>query len=102
MGMVGSITVNQVMSTPSYNKNAEVAVYPNPATDVVNVTYNMADVDGIKITNMIGQQVRFVRQEFGNTGAVRVSLAELPKGMYLVNVQVKGTTVYTRRLIKSR
>lgn len=102
MGMVGNITVSAVSATPAFVKNVEVSVYPNPASDVITVAHNLERIDGIKITNMIGQQVRFVRPSSGQLHQLQVNIADLPKGMYMVNLQSNGNTVFTKRIVKDR
>ncbi len=102
MGMVGTITVNSPTAAPEAIKKAEVAVFPNPANQQITVTHNFQQIDGVRVTNMIGQQVRFVKPQFGSNNRVVINIADLPKGMYLVNLQFKGNTVFTQRLVKDR
>ena len=101
-GMTGTIVVTAVSSAAAAVKKSEVSVYPNPASSRVTVSHNFQNIDGVRITNMIGQQVRFVRPMAGTAGKVEIDIADLPKGIYLVNLQSRGATVFTQRLVKDR
>ena len=103
IGMAGRIVVSVVNAAPAFVKaNAEVSVYPNPASEQITISHNIQHVDAIKLTNMIGQQVKFVKPAFGGSDQVQINIADLPKGIYFVNLQQNGTTVFTRRMVKDR
>ncbi len=80
---------------------SEVNVYPNPASDIVNVEFNLSEVTGVSIelTDELGQQL--VKSEQGNlsTGMQKYSLNtdRLSNGLYFVSVKTnKG--VITKKL----
>jgi len=68
-----------------------VGVTPNPARNVVTVTYNEtgSEPTTIIITNIIGQQVRLVTAKEAGTGlrTVTIDISTLPAGVYLVFLQ---------------
>lgn len=59
-----------------------VTLYPNPATDVLNITTTLPALT-INIYNTIGQQVNHYEL---NQNATTINLQALPKGLYLVEV----------------
>lgn len=69
-----------------------VTLYPNPATDVINIQAQ-ADIDSVKVYNSLGQQVLTA-----NTETINVS--NLPGGIYIVEVQFADKTVTTQKIIK--
>ncbi len=81
------------LGTPSVLLNNKITIYPNPATDVINI-------DGIapaavQIVNMYGQTVR------AETNTNNVSIGSLPQGMYFVNVfDQNGNTVCRQSVVK--
>ncbi|HMK06612.1 MAG TPA: T9SS type A sorting domain-containing protein, partial [Flavobacterium sp.] len=65
---------------------AEVfAVYPNPATTVVNVqNKNNADITAIAIVDLNGRVVKQV--SFDKLSSVQVNIADLSAGVYMMNI----------------
>ncbi len=64
--------------------NSKIQIYPNPATEVLNVT-KVSDKAKYEIHNAAGQLVRA-----GNISNNQVRVAELVKGTYIITVRDKG------------
>ncbi len=82
------------------NSEAGISVYPNPATNIVNVTVS-SSVQGqvlIEVLNMMGQLVSSI-QATDNKAAIDV--AGLPAGSYLVTCFNNGIKIATTRFIKN-
>ncbi|MCW5908632.1 MAG: PKD domain-containing protein [Chitinophagales bacterium] len=78
-----------------------VTVFPNPAYDVLNVAIELSrgqDVD-VEILNAIGQQVYETRLPNYNSGTERFDIGTLAAGVYVVRVNVAGST-HAVRLVK--
>ena len=69
--------------------------YPNPATDVLNVSA-ASNIDMISITNLLGQEVRRIAP---NQKQTVLNIADLQNGVYLMKVQT-GDKVSTVKFIK--
>lgn len=67
-----------ITGVPEENQNA-LRVYPNPANDVLFIDGILPD-DEITIVNAAGQTVK---QQTGQSG---ISVADLPEGIYFVNI----------------
>lgn len=72
--VIGSPTQTAVMS----NK-PQVAVYPNPVTDILTVNTDAGLYNFISITNMVGQSMISVPV---TTPSTRVNVQQLPAGIY--------------------
>lgn len=73
--------------------NDAISVYPNPATDVLNIKIaSHVDVQSITIQNELGQTVQAFN---GNTNVL--SIDHLAEGIYYVQVVDSGNTVITKR-----
>jgi hypothetical protein len=69
--------------------------YPNPATNMLNVTAK-DNISAITLTNMMGQQVlRFAP----NAIEAKLNIAHLPQGIYMMNVMM-GDKSKTVKIIK--
>ncbi len=103
---VGS-TPPPTLSTPEQGSgltdattDMEISVYPNPATDVVNV--NLPGLVGktaeITLINTIGKVV--LRQNFAEANATeQIELNNLPNGVYLLQVTSEGNLIGTKRVM---
>ncbi len=69
--------------------------YPNPTTDILNVTAD-DNIDMITLTNLLGQEVRRLQPD---QNEISINVADLQKGVYLMNVQI-GDKVSTVKVIK--
>lgn len=80
---------SQSSKTPD---NFQLTVHPNPAFDFVNIQFVLGQPQKVdlKIYNILGQQIRGfhqVRHLSPGTYAERFNLAELPSGIYYVQIQ---------------
>lgn len=85
-------------SASTVNKtNEDVVLYPNPATDDLNVMFD----DGIKniaVYNLIGKAM-VVYKVAGNSA--KMDISKLPNGVYFIRLSdAKGQVVATRRFTK--
>lgn len=72
-----------------------LSVYPNPATDVINVSVKSgAVVDSIEVVNLAGQSV------FTSKAANSVNISFLPAGVYVVKVKDNKGVTYTSKVVK--
>lgn len=93
--------VNQTFSTTDFSAGAIVELFPNPARDHFNVEI-AAPVNATKsvtITNMVGASVKNI--ELAESGKKRISIADLPNGVYFVTLKVNNQAVTTKRLVVS-
>ena len=81
------------------NTEDKVVLYPNPASNEVNVIYDMsADVKNIAVYNIIGKMMN-VYKVTGNSA--NLNLENLPSGIYFVKLySSNGGVVATRKFTK--
>ncbi|MFY8032919.1 MAG: T9SS type A sorting domain-containing protein [Flexibacteraceae bacterium] len=86
-------------SASSKLAKAEMKAYPNPATDVVSISYPVAGTSAtIEVVNIIGKVVFEAPLQEGTTNT-RLNVKELPNGQYFVSVKEANKRVATTRLI---
>ncbi|MEZ0007384.1 hypothetical protein ABH942_002765 [Flavobacterium sp. 28YEA47A] len=76
---VGALSVN------SFDLNS-LAVYPNPAKDVLNVKYK-SDIQDVKVYNLLGQEV--LSQKAGQSD-FQLNTSKLSAGTYVVKLSAEG------------
>ncbi len=76
--------------------NDVVSVSPNPATNFVTLTAN-AGIVNVTVFNVIGKQVKNITTNA--TNKVTVDVANLEKGMYIVNVRTANNNTVSHKII---
>lgn len=96
---VGEIP-NQVSSGITEDEiSTSISVYPNPTTEFVNVSWgNPGDIENISLISITGQLVRDI--EVKNRTGISVSVAEIPKGIYIVKATSEIGKVITKKILK--
>jgi hypothetical protein len=77
-----------------------MTVFPNPATNVINVDINTL-VSGdltVEVSNLLGQKLNSVS---ANGHKAQISVADLPSGVYLVDCFSDGVKIAAARFIKN-
>jgi len=96
--------VTTLVGVEELTANAGVNVYPNPASDFLNVAYAIENnsVVAIDVVNMIGERVisQYVGSQASGNYSTRVDVSDLAAGVYMVNVTINGTTNVTRVTVK--
>ena len=78
------------------NVALEINVFPNPATDILNIT-SSETISEIEIVNVIGQVVK--RLEVNSDNAV-CDVEELTAGVYVVRIRTASATLSQRKFVK--
>lgn len=62
-----------------------IAVYPNPANDVLNIEIHSGEINAVEIFDITGALVKSISNTNGNL--VKINTGEIPSGMYFVRVK---------------
>lgn len=81
------------MGTVELNSQA-LSVYPNPATDVINVSLKDGNAQSIEIVNLAGQSV------YSAKAVNSVNVSFLPAGVYVVRVKDNNGTTHMNKIVK--
>ncbi|MCF8380396.1 MAG: sulfatase-like hydrolase/transferase [Bacteroidales bacterium] len=85
-------------SLPDYTREFKLNIYPNPASNVLNVATAEAKIDKLAIYNLTGQ-ILLVQHNVENQA--RFNIENLEKGIYLLKAEGEFGT-YTRKFIKTQ
>jgi hypothetical protein len=105
----GTVTTNQftcfvnnaiVAGLTTHEINNNLLVFPNPASEIINVSLsnNSNDNVSVTLTNVIGKVVK--NENLGNKNLIHSNLNvnELPKGIYFMNVYI-GQTSSVKKIV---
>jgi hypothetical protein len=74
----------------------QVTVYPNPVTDILNISFdlNKSAATKIEIIDLSGKQVLVLNNEISN-GLVtkQINTADFKSGIYIVKTQTENETI---------
>lgn len=87
-----TITVNEFLAASDINKKS-VSVYPNPFTDVLNIS-DVKGVKSISVNDISGREVKTLAP------ATEVNLSNLNTGLYIVNLKMEDGSVKSFKAIK--
>src|SRR5690554_2328843 len=91
-----AITNNGVSSTENFDKLG-LSVFPNPVSDIVNITSPEANIEMVTITDLNGRTVKSIN--FNNVAETTIDASDLASGIYLMNITANGT-VATQKIVK--
>ncbi|MQP53804.1 T9SS type A sorting domain-containing protein, partial [Flavobacterium sp. LMO9] len=77
---VSSLYTNNALTSESFNSNnLEVALYPNPVHNILNIETAL-ELKSVEIYNIQGQKVLSSNQK-------QINVSDLAAGMYMVRIQ---------------
>lgn len=75
-----------------------LSLYPNPTSDVVNLTSSNALINTVKITDLNGRTVRSLN--LSSVNAAQINVSDLMSGVYLISVETAegtGTSKFVKK-----
>ena len=87
-----------LLPTPSSTSDLRdlgIKIYPNPATDFIQLDGNLDEVESIQIANTQGQIVKQINRLNGNN----INIGALQTGMYFISIHQKNKTGTLRLFI---
>ena len=91
------VLVGLALSAQS-NSKPDLSVFPNPATEFISVQDKNDAVGFLSVFNLVGKKVK----EFEFVNGEQYSVADLPKGMYLVQILDRSKRNLTTQKIEKR
>jgi plastocyanin len=103
MGMTGTFTANGTNGiTSNSSVFADMQLNPNPARESVNISFNPANSfkGSVSLFNLIGNILFKYEYEFdAGVNRLNISLANIPAGLYFIELRDKMNNRAVRRLI---
>lgn len=99
----GYVLIDNVLVTSSSSSSTDnfaklgLNVFPNPVSDVMNITSPEANIQAVTITDLNGRTVKSIN--FNNVAETTVDASDLASGVYLMNITANGT-VATHKIVK--
>lgn len=91
----GDITAPSSVNDMTLGKYSRV--YPNPASDVINIENNL-NIKNFEVFNVIGSKV--IDSNVNNNGVTSINLNGLQKGIYILKINYKSNISETVKFVK--
>jgi plastocyanin len=98
MNMVGGFAATCTNAVPSIDNNYLTVAYPNPFSN--KITIDIPDADMITLYNMVGEKIKSVALQHGQTKA-EINASELHDGIYFYCIIKEGVVIETRKIVKN-
>lgn len=84
----------ETLGIEDQNVTQNATIYPNPATNVINISLKNATVAHVAIYSLTGAKVMQIED------ASKLNISKLAVGVYLVRVQDSNNAVFFKRIVK--
>lgn len=91
---VTSLYTNNTLSSSDFSQNnIEVALYPNPVNEVLNID-TKDEISSVEVFALQGQKVLSSKEN-------KINVSQLPAGIYLVRIEDVNNNIATKKIIKN-
>ena len=95
---VDNVRIGAPLATNDNVAAAQFSVFPNPVSNVLNVSSEKSAITGITVTDLNGRIVK--QANVSNLAKADVNVSELSAGVYLVNIKSDKGSV-TKKIVKN-
>lgn len=93
----GSYKFSEIIVVTVNNKEFEI--FPNPATDYINIHHNLQNEVYVEIVTATGRDIYTLFQENNTHKSFEVDISDLPQGIYIIKI-ISGNTILTDQFVK--
>ncbi len=91
----GVSKISAILSSVNQSKISSIAIFPNPASDVMYLNNGNKDIDALKIYNNLGALIYENNQLKGQPS---IDISSFTKGLYYINIQFSDMVV-TKKIV---
>jgi hypothetical protein len=94
-----AVATSNLLSNETFvSPNDVISIYPNPATDVLNLKVAGSEtITAIQVVDLNGRQM--ISKTFNNVSDAQIDVYDLTAGMYLINITSDNATI-TKKFLK--
>ncbi len=97
-----SLQITNIVSSVPLEKIEKISVFPNPASDNINIQLNGQNVSNILLYNALGEIVVLENNINYNNDLILLHTNQLLNGLYFLEIRSGGTRVIKKIIIANR
>lgn len=97
MSEKNSYYYNEIITDIEKRELSNIKVYPNPATDYINI--EISDSSRPALIELYNISVKCI-MKYETANSTPISVSHLDRGMYILNITHDGTVINTKLLLK--
>lgn len=95
-GTIFKVTGGELASVEDQDL-AQIGLFPNPTSDIVNVTASNRMLENIKVYDLQGRVI--IDRTLNQIQSYTLSTTAYPEGMYLIKIKTSEKEIFTRKLL---
>ena len=95
----GAYEIQQILSTEDTSTDQAVSVFPNPTTDLLNITSKTANFTKMEVFTILGQRLMERPINFLSSSTITIDISSLSSGIYLLKLS-NSKSQKTYRIVK--
>ncbi|MEZ4778155.1 MAG: S8 family serine peptidase [Flavobacteriaceae bacterium] len=98
---IDNININGALSSSDF-VSSQIAMYPNPASEVVSIYFgkNLSGKTEITVANSLGQIISQLKQDVTVQSTINLNVTNYSEGIYFVTIKTEAGTI-TKKLLKN-
>ena len=89
-----------VLGVNNIIENNSSHVYPNPATNQINIVLEKGQVLGISAFNLMGSRINFPQPKYINNQTIQLDISSLETGIYMVEIVLENQKIIKKLIVK--
>ncbi|NHN27857.1 T9SS type A sorting domain-containing protein [Flavobacterium jejuense] len=98
-GVQQPFEIQEVLGTELFSIQLKMLAYPNPTTDVLNLSIDESELSGMSYA-LVDFNGRVIKSSVISSQSTTISMAEYQKAIYILNVTQNNTIIKTFKIIK--
>ncbi len=98
-GVQQPFEIQTVLGTELFSIQLKMLAYPNPTTDVLNLSIDESELSGMSYA-LVDFNGRVIKSSVISNQSTTISMAEYQKAIYILNVTQNNTIIKTFKIIK--
>lgn len=94
-----AVAVESLLGTDDFTTltTNEISVYPNPATDIININSSLNSFNSVSVVDLNGRVVKSMN--FNTVTEAQINISDLANGVYIMNITSENGA-FSKKIIK--
>jgi hypothetical protein len=89
------VTISSTAGVNDFVSQDKISIYPNPSSEVLNISNKYLDIKSVQIFSIIGKKVTELK--VGKKTLISIDISNLSKGIYLISTGSNRTAKFVKK-----